>query len=180
MRILLLISAVFVLSIFSGYFIGEFLRESAENFVEQTFQQFEFAKDLEHYELLIFIFSNNVLKSFASMILGIGFGVVPVLFVILNGLIIGIVVAVIGAKMGLFLTAALLIPHGILEIPAILISSSYGVNLGIEAFRKFRGADVDLNRSLLEHLKKFAKIPLPMLLIAALIETYITPLVAGG
>ncbi len=180
MRSLLLITTVFVMSVLSGYFLGTFLNDTAENFVNQTFQQFEFAKDLEHYELFLFIFSNNALKSFASMILGISFGIVPVLFVVLNGLIIGVVVAVVGAKMGLFLTVALLIPHGILEIPAILISSSYGLNLGMETFRKFRGGDVDLNRCLLENLKKFAKIPLPMLLIAALIETYITPLVVGG
>ncbi len=179
MKSLLAVSVVFILSLVSGYFFAFKMEEMAQGFVNQTFQQFEFVGDLEHYELFAFIFANNSLKAFASMILGIGFGIVPLLFVVLNGVIIGIVVAVVGSKIGMLPTLALLIPHGILEIPAILISTSYGLDLGIASFRRVRGEDVDLNDTLIKNLKKFAKVPLPMLFMAALIETYITPVLAG-
>ena len=179
MKSLAVISVIFVLSLVSGYLFAFQMESMASSFVNQTFQQFEFVGDLEHYELFAFIFANNSLKAFASMILGMGFGIIPVLFVVLNGVIIGIVVAVIGSKMGMLVTLALLIPHGILEIPAILISTSYGLDLGIASFRRLRGEDVDLNEALIKNLKKFVRIPLPMLLVAALIETYITPMFAG-
>ncbi len=180
MRSFIIVTAVFVLSVLSGYIFGVSMTDVSQNFVNQTLQQFKFVGNLEHYQIFAFIFANNVLKAFTSMVLGIAFGIVPVLFVVLNGMMIGVVVAVISAKMGITKTLALLIPHGILEIPAVLISSSYGVDLGIDALKKFRGENIDLNLSLLRILKKFAKIPLPMLVFAAFIETYITPLIAGG
>ena len=179
MRSIVVISAVFTISLFSGYAFALSVTDMARDFVNQTFQQFEFVGSLEHYQLFAFIFANNALKAFMSMILGIAFGIIPVLFVMLNGMIIGIVVGVVGEKMGMFTTLALLIPHGILEIPAILISSSYGLDLGIDALKRLRGDNIDLNSSLLRNLKKFARIPLPLLIIAAFIETYITPLIAG-
>ncbi len=180
MRSLLIVSAVFILSIILGMLFADITENTAQNFVNQTFQQFKFVGNLKHYELFAFIFANNSLKAFASMILGIGLGIVPVLFVALNGITIGMVVVIVGGKMGILSILALLAPHGILEIPALLLSSSYGLDLGVATFKRLKGEEIDLNLVLLNCLKRFAKIPLPMLLIAAFIETYITPIIAGA
>ncbi|WP_456368814.1 stage II sporulation protein M [Geoglobus sp.] len=179
MKSFVIVSLIFVASLVAGYVFSTAHVEESREIVSSTFSGLQFVKDLKHYELFVFIFMNNSLKSFAAMILGIAFGVAPVIFVVLNGVIIGVVVGVISPEFGLYRTAMMLIPHGVLEIPAVLLSCSYGLELGIYAWRRYRGEDVDLSRVLLEYIARFAKLPLPVLLVAALIETYVTPAVAG-
>lgn len=179
MRSLAVVTLIFVLSLVAGYAFSTSHVEESKEIVSSTFSGLQFVKGLKHYELFAFIFMNNSLKSFAAMILGIAFGIAPVIFVVLNGTIIGVVVGVISPEFGLYRTAMMLIPHGVLEIPAVLLSCSYGLEIGMHAWKRYRGEDIDLNRVLLEYIRRFAKLPLPVLLIAALIETYVTPVVAG-
>ncbi|AKG90791.1 putative membrane protein [Geoglobus ahangari] len=179
MRSLAIVTLLFVISLLAGYAYTMLDAKGSEEVVNSTFSSFDFVRNLEHYEIFLFIFMNNSLKSFMAMVLGIAFGIVPVLFVILNGVIIGLVVGVIGVEFGVLKTAMMLVPHGILEIPAVLLSCAYGLEIGYQALRRFRGEDVDLNSVLMAYIKRFVMLPLPMLLIAALVETYITPLVAG-
>ncbi len=179
MRSFASITLVFLISLLAGYWFTVTDASDARSIVESTFSGFEFVKNMEHYELFLFIFMNNTLKSFMAMVLGIGFGIIPVIFVVLNGAIIGVVVGVVGTEFGAYRTAMMLVPHGVLEIPAVLLSCAYGLELGMLAWKRYRGEDIDLNQTLLTYIKKFARVPLPMLFVAALIETYITPLVAG-
>ncbi|NOY11066.1 MAG: stage II sporulation protein M [Archaeoglobi archaeon] len=179
MKSLAIVTLLFVISLLAGYAYTMLDAKGSEEVVNSTFSSFDFVRNLEHYEIFLFIFMNNSLKSFMAMVLGIAFGIVPVLFVILNGVIIGLVFGVIGVEFGVLKTAMMLIPHGILEIPAVLLSCAYGLEIGYQALRRFRGEDVDLNSVLMAYIKRFVMLPLPMLLIAALVETYITPLVAG-
>lgn len=127
------------------------------------------------------LFKNNLQACTISILLGI----IPFLFLnffslIINTVMVGIVAAA-NLMMGqgiLFLLAAL-IPHGIFEIPAILLSVTLGFYLCKELVMKILGNRV--HESFLTILKvivsTYVAVIIPLLIVAALIEAYITPLV---
>ncbi len=175
---ILIVTAIFILSISFGYFFGLIYENQASKMIEETFSSFKFIREWESYKIFLFIFVNNTVKAFAAMILGIFFGLIPTLFIFSNGFLIGVVVSIFSKKMGMLGIILALTPHGILEIPAILISCAYGLDLGFALYKKIRGSDVNINREILLSIHRFVKIVIPMLLTAAFIETYITPLIA--
>ena len=94
-------------------------------------------------------------------------GVIPLFVTIANGYVIGVVSKMVVAGSNIVELWRLL-PHGIFEIPAILISFALGMKLGTFVFAKKPGEEV-INRFRLG-LKVFLLIILPLLIIAAIIE----------
>lgn len=84
-----------------------------------------------------FIFLNNAIKSVAVMALGVLLGVYPALFLVMNGLVIGYLVSELGnqGENVLHLIVYGLLPHGIIEIPAILIAAGFGMQFGYVALK---------------------------------------------
>lgn len=89
----------------------------------------------------LIIFVNNTVKSFIAMVSGVFLGIIPVFFLFINGFIIGLVIFVSGKEVGYVETMARIIPHGILEIPAIILACSYGLWLGKSAFLSLQKKD---------------------------------------
>jgi uncharacterized membrane protein SpoIIM required for sporulation len=83
-----------------------------------------------------------------------------------------------GLNVGVF--AALLWPHGLLEIPAALIASAVGLRMGAAVLAPPRG--FTLGETLLQGVADFVKVfvclVMPLLLVAAFIEIYVTPQIA--
>lgn len=87
--------------------------------------------------LFLLIFFNNAIKSVFVMYLGALLGVLPVLFLIVNGMVIGYLYTALaeqGHNAALIFVKGVL-PHGIIEIPAILLASAYGMKFGALGFR---------------------------------------------
>lgn len=106
----------------------EGLREYSRELSQSSVPELSFFK---------FIFINNAVKSVAIIIFGAFLGVLPVFFLLMNGMVLGLVVA-LAAEQGqsLFDLIVLgLLPHGIIEIPAILIASAYGLQFGYLALK---------------------------------------------
>ena len=110
------------------------------------------------------IFSNNIFVCFLSIILGILFGIFPFLILVSNGYLIGYVAQKAVSSEGILILWRLF-PHGIFELPAVLISAGLGLKLGASLFNKqdFR---IVFKKSMLV----FICIVLVLLLIAAIIE----------
>lgn len=101
----------------------EGLREYSRELSQSSVPELSFFK---------FIFINNAVKSVAIILLGAFLGVLPAFFLLMNGMVLGLIVA-LAAEQGenLFDLIVLgLLPHGIIEIPAILIASAYGLQFG--------------------------------------------------
>ncbi|WP_110931249.1 stage II sporulation protein M [Paenibacillus bouchesdurhonensis] len=80
----------------------------------------------------IFIFLNNAVKSLFIMGLGALFGFMPIVFLVMNGMVLGFLVhaaSAQGANMFDLIVKGLL-PHGIIEIPAIVVAAAYGLQFG--------------------------------------------------
>lgn len=77
-----------------------------------------------------YLMANNIRVSILLMALGMTFGVGTIICLFYNGVILGLVVAdFVAAGQGVFVTGWLL-PHGSIEIPAILLAGQAGLILG--------------------------------------------------
>lgn len=95
------------------------------------------ASPVPELDFFKFIFFNNAIKSVAVMALGALLGVYPALFLVMNGLVIGYLVSELGnqGENVLHLIVYGLLPHGIIEIPAILIAAGFGMQFGYVALK---------------------------------------------
>ncbi len=162
---------LFFISAYYGYTLPQSQTLFAN--LQKFFEKFKgFLKNPILFMLLIF--ANNSVKSLIAMLGGFFFGVLPIIFVISNGYILGLAVSYRLPQWGTLRIIAAILPHGILEIPAILIACSYGVWLGIKfAEALFRGKE--FRPYLIRALKIYLRVVLPMLFVAAIIEAFITP-----
>jgi stage II sporulation protein M len=131
---------------------------------------------VDPFFILALVFVNNSVKSFLSILLGVLFGIAPVIFVAGNGLILGIFVYEVQQESGLAYTAAGLLPHGIIEVPTVLVSAAVGLRMGYELVRYVQGRghiDTEFKRG----AKFFLRYLLPLLLVAALVEAFLTPVI---
>ncbi|AGK61061.1 Uncharacterized membrane protein [Archaeoglobus sulfaticallidus PM70-1] len=171
-----IISLVFIIAIFFGYVSSSLQPDQSEKFIESVFESLSFIDFNNPLEVFMIIFLNNSSKAFIAMVAGFFFGIFPVSFVFLNGYIIGVIIYVKGSELGILRVAVSLLPHGILEIPAVIIASAYGLYLGkLFYLRVFRSRSIDMKLAMKEFIKKFITVIIPILLIAALIETFVTP-----
>jgi uncharacterized membrane protein SpoIIM required for sporulation/ABC-type transport system involved in multi-copper enzyme maturation permease subunit len=78
----------------------------------------------------------------------------------------------------LFFAAAVL-PHGVLEIPAVVLSTALSVRLGAAFMARPQGLTVSEGWlwALADLVKVFFALVLPLLALAAVVEVYVTPLI---
>lgn len=72
-----------------------------------------------------------------------------------------------------------LLPHGIIEIPMVVISAAVGIRLGLKVIAAFKGESVSLKEEMLTGIKFFFYWVMPLLFIAAVVETFITSAIIG-
>jgi stage II sporulation protein M len=124
--------------------------------------------------LFIKIFLNNLEACVLLFLGGASLGLMTLLIISLNGMVIGGVVGIVGAERGLPFMAAAILPHGIFEIPAFIISGALGISLAHALWDEFKGegdaaaAGRNLGRT-------FLLVVLPLVLVAAAIEVFVTP-----
>lgn len=129
---------------------------------------------LDSIGLIYFIFKNNLTVSLIGVIFGTIFAIVPIILVISNGYVIGYVIKMLILKLGL--TAGIfnlwkLLPHGVFEIPAVMISLGIGIKLGVVLIHSLnKDSFQELKENLFLAGKVFLFIIVPLLLVAAIIE----------
>jgi stage II sporulation protein M len=125
------------------------------------------------------IFLNNTAKSAAAIILGTLVGILPVVFLLINGVALGAIVYISLGTRGVWHSTMTILPHGILELPAVLLATSIGLMLGSRVIKRLTGKSaVSLREELAQAGKFFCAVIVPVLLIAALVEAYLTPIIA--
>ncbi|OME75626.1 hypothetical protein BK120_31255 [Paenibacillus sp. FSL A5-0031] len=137
--------------------------------------------------MMIFIFLNNAVKSILVMYLGALFGVLPFFFLVVNGMMIGYLLKTTAELHGggyvMELIVKGLLPHGILEIPAIIIACAYGMRFGVLIFKAAGSLVFSRSKTgnISRELESFVVRTVPVmviltitLLIAAVIESTIT------
>ena len=181
---LLLGTTLFVFSLIIGLNSSPDLSGGTLEDLVQTLKPIiEFLGAFGPLALILFIFLNNAIKALFAMVLGILLGLPTLFFIGSNGFIIGITVAALKYQVGYGIIAASLVPHGIIEIPVLLLTSALGLKIGAESVRFLTGQKSSVKSELGKSMKIYLKWGLASLLIAAIIEVVITPFIitlAGG
>ena len=116
---------LFIFFILLGYILPVFFREQILKYIEALIKQTD---GLNVFELIGFIINNNIWSAFSGLVFGILLGIIPLSVIIVNGYVLGFVANKVVAVEGVSSLWRLL-PHGIFEIPAIIISVGLGLKL---------------------------------------------------
>ncbi len=137
----------------------------------------EFLTPLPQSSVLVIILVKNVSVLLISFAFSPIFCLVPVIALTFNGWLLGLVSTAIIQEKSLGYLLAGLLPHGILELPALILGEavalSFGTTVLLALFKK-EGRNL-LLPNLRQNLR-YLTVALVLLLRAAIIETYITPL----
>jgi len=132
-----------------------------------------------------YIFSHNLRAVGLILLAGlVSFSVLGMLVYIVNLGTVGIVLGVFQllGYSPLALTLNGLLPHGVFEIPGLILASAAMLRIGVVLVTPQMGRS--LGEVLLELLSDWAKVVvgvvIPLLLIASVIETYITPVLLAS
>lgn len=158
-------SAIFLVSLLVGVLVGQWI------VISQPTNGFEAVNIKVDY---FYIFAKNLST---CMIFALGCGVITVPLLIVQSGAIGIQAGLwLGLNNPLDKLLVLLLPHGIIEIPAIIISGALGIKLGKIIISHLRtGASI---KTQVKQLKRYYIAVFISLVIAAAIECYITPYIA--
>ena len=164
---------IFLTSSCLGYYTAATQTNDVFILLDQITEEYSVLASYGPITLFLLIFLNNTIKTFFMMMLGIFFGLTPILFLFANGYILGIFFFVIAQKTGSFSFFLGTIPHGIIELPVVLMAAAYGLWLGHIFVQKLRNG-----KSIKRPLKKAYRVYLtrfvPLFFIAAAIEVFIT------
>lgn len=166
---------VFLATAVMGYYAAAADSELAATWMQEL-EMFKWILSLNPLLIMLAIFLKNFLACAMSVILGLGFGLVPLLVLTSNGFMIGVVSYSIIHKQGLLYLLAGIVPHGIIELPTILLGISFGFRLGYLLVLTILGERADLAGETRIAVHFLVRWFLPLLFLAAAIETFITPL----
>lgn len=142
----------------------------------------QWLKDMPFFVWIFIIWFNNIFASITSFLSGI-FVIGPAMFLIYQGVILGVVQKLTETNhMSSTKFYLSLIPHGIIELSAIFIVSGLGIRFGLiiyrSIWRRLNGKDnQELFKNFFVELRVYSILIILMLLVAAIIEITISPLI---
>ena len=171
-RILILIVLMtFLLGIISGYASYE---QSKEEMVPVLKDMVRRLLTESKSETAFNIFMNNLTATIMFLILGVTV-ILPLLIVFSNGYIFGFILRMMGIQ-GLdwfeFLKAT--VPHAVFELPAFFLAAIIGMRIGTRVIVVKGRRKEEFTRRSKEGIFIFLTVVVPLLLLAAFIEAFIT------
>jgi len=170
----------FSLMFLIGFAFPVFFRAEIFEFIATLMLEIEGKSTLG---LIGFIFLNNLQATFMAMMLGVFFGIFPLLTCAVNGYLLGFVAREAVVSDGVFVMWNLL-PHGVFELPAVIFSIGVGLRLGVKVgILVFRGSGVvgkkgkKVQYVFREGLRFFLFVVFPLLVVAGIIEGILVGLV---
>jgi len=133
-----------------------------------------------------FILANNLRVVLVSSMVGMfTFGVIPTVVPLMNSALVAFVVTRAAAMAGndpFTLLAAGILPHGIFEVTAVWLASILALRLGAAIIA--RPPKMTLGEgwllALADYLKALVFVVVPLLILAAVVEVHITPILLGA
>lgn len=166
-------TGIFVAAAFLGYYTALYRTEEMAYFFEQLVQDLAGLDGVGPVTLFLLVFFNNSIKTFAVVLMGFFFGIVPAFFLFANGYILGIVAFFAQQQVGVQLLLLGTVPHGIVEIPVMIVASSYGLWLGSRFLRSLRTKQ-SLKHDIKTVILLYVNVFVPLFLFAAFIEVFVT------
>lgn len=172
----IVLSILFIVSIVIGYDLAREYPEKTKEIIYDILKDLiDPTKEYSSFQLLEFIFIKNLTVATISVLLGIIFGIIPVAIIFLNGLIFGIVAYIALEQFNMLVFLAGILPHGIIEIPALIFSAAGGLLIWQSLWDYILYNKGEPGKNFILTIKFFIFVVMPMLAVAAIIETFITP-----
>jgi|Deesub1362A_J573_1020465.scaffolds.fasta_scaffold00331_26 stage II sporulation protein M len=184
-RLYILINTiVFLSSVLIGYYHAGY-NPSVERMVVESFQDRVESilgivpTDSVLYPLMIsvMIFLNNSFVSLISMFSSIlpPFFLSPPFLLSINGYVVGVV---IHSTPSPFFALITILPHGVLEVPMVIFAVSMGTKIGVEVVKFIFRRKSEVRKNIYLSMRTFVFLLLPLLLIAAFIEVFVSSTLA--
>ncbi len=167
--------ALFFLTAFMGYFTAEMAPEEAASWTKEL-EMLKWIMDLPPLLIMMIIFLKNLLACAMAVLLGVGLGLVPLLVAITNGFLLGIVSYGAIQKAGVLYLMAGILPHGIIELPTVFLCIAIGLRLGYLLVLTILREEANLAGEMRLAVHLLLCWAMPLLFLAAAIETFITPI----
>ena len=166
---LLILTLVFVASFLAGTVAPPAIRrQMAEVFQVVAGNYRELAGGALFFNILV----QNVMATIFVILSGVIVGIVPTFAIGSNGFGLGVLYRQASEVSGYSKAALKVLPYGVFEIPALLIAASYGLWLGVTVVRRLRGKESTPLRFNMEHaFRRYFAVVFPLLIVAAGIET---------
>lgn len=164
---------LFFLSFLFGVLFAAHYPSLAQESFRELQEAFSPLFDLSPVSMALFIFFNNSIKVFVFIFLGILFAAPTLFFLVLNGWVLGYVAGLTYPQLGLQGLFYSLFFHGIFELTALFIGASLGLWLGVSALKGAVKNKEKIKEKLSLALDVFVYLVVPLLAVAAIIETYI-------
>jgi stage II sporulation protein M len=136
-----------------------------------------FLQDLSPGMMFVLILLKNVFALLFSFVLSPLLCIMPIVTLVLNGILIGFVAVPVASQTSVSYVLAAILPHGVIELPALVIGEAAALSTGVAImmipFRVQARNELGLT---LRHNLKYLGFALALLVPAALVETFITPL----
>jgi stage II sporulation protein M len=177
-RNLILATAVFCASLVVGTFIGQ---NTVEGLLSELGAVLEPLASTGNLPLLLLsiIFINNAIKALVLIFSGILLGLPPMLFIGLNAFILGGLGSALESVNGWRYAVVSFVPHGVIEIPVILLATALSLTIGTESARWLVRKESRVKSQLSDGLRVYVRWILPGLAVAAIIEVFLTPSLVG-
>ena len=178
---ILFVIALFAISLIIGYvfrdvfadYVIEAIRNMAKNITNDS------------SSLSLGIFLNNLRVAFIIILLGFLFSIFSLMILFTNGVLIGFMFTIVPAPLMLIYT----LPHGIFEIPQLILTvvcallvTKLEINLikgVLQRDKTFKG-EIRNSSTIIKDIILSITIIVVLLVIAALIEGYVTPVIGGA
>jgi stage II sporulation protein M len=167
--------AIFAVTAVMGYYTAEYNPALADEWLKEL-DALKWILGQPPIIIMIIIFLKNFLASIMSVLLGLGMGIMPLIVDTSNGFMLGLVSYSVLQKEGLLYLLAGILPHGIIELPTVLVSIALGFRLGYVLILSVLGERADLREEIEIAVHFLIRWVMPLLLLAAAIETFITPI----
>lgn len=174
-------SLLFLFSILIGYLNSDVFFSFAMEFLDGVLETLSGKGSLY---TSFFIMYNNIKVAFFSLLFGFTL-VFPLFLILSNGFVIGAVLQKSIEEIGP-VALLYLLPHGIFEIPALLLAFAYGLLIGVQFYllvfvsvkhvfglsssKQFQKQFFTFKKILLRGLLLFLMLVIPLLIIAGFIE----------
>jgi len=137
----------------------------------------EIAKQYMPYTIktVMLILAKNIVAVIVMWLSGTLLTIPTIASLALNGYIIGIAITLTGNPAKALIA---ILPHGVIELPAVIIAGACGLRIGVEAARKIASIITHGKASMKKAFKETIKpmtVSITLLIPAAIIEVYVTP-----
>lgn len=158
------------------------LRHGFENFDASTFGASAFARILPGAEQnpALAVFWNNTRSLLLGSVLSMfSFGAIGIVLLMVAVAPIGLIAPIIGMAglSPITFMLAFFVPHGLFELPAAIIATGAGLRLGAALIHRRPKLTIGEGwlLAITDFVKLFVFVVLPLLVVAALVEVYVTP-----